>query len=342
MKIALVQEGQATDFRSLDDAFSHFSTNVGPAVVAHRVVHGGERTGPVLIDDRVVDELDALTELVPLHQPPALDAIRLCRAALPDAIQVACFDTAFHATIPDAARTYALPERLRLRVRVFGFHGLSHGWAATRLHELAPGARRAVVAHLGGGQSLCALLDGRSVMTTMGFTPLDGLVMATRCGSIDPGAVLWLGAHTDEDLGEVFERESGLLGLAGTDDLRKVLALADQGDPAARLAMGVYRHHLVTGIGSCVAALGGLDALVFTGGVGEHADQVRTMVADALGWLGLAIDAAEPGSATDEEYEVSADGSQVRTFVIRSREDLRMANEAAQLLDRPHIRARRT
>ena len=334
MKVSLVQAGRATHLGTLADALAHLAADAGPAVVAHRVVHGGERTRPVVIDDQVVDELDALTDLAPLHQPPALDAIRRCRAALPGAIHVACFDTAFHATIPTAARTYALPERFRRQIRAFGFHGISCAWAAGRLRDLAPGARRAVVAHLGGGQSLCALLDGRSVMSTMGFTPLDGLVMATRCGSIDPGAVLWLAAHTDEDLGQVLGRESGLLGLAGTEDLGEVLERADHGDGAAQLAQGVYRHHLVTGIGSCAAAMGGLDALVFTGGVGEHVHRVHTMVADAFGWLGLAVDPATAGTGGGvEDHEVTAEGAHVRTFVIHAREDLQMATEAAQLLD---------
>jgi acetate kinase len=333
LKVSVIHDGRATAFDSLDDALADLATGRGPAVVAHRVVHGGERSGPVIIDDEVLRELDALSDLAPLHQPPALDAIRRCRVALPDATHVACFDTAFHTTIPDAARTYALPERLRRYVRVYGFHGLSHAWSAGRLQDLAPDARRAVVAHLGGGESLCALLDGRSVMTTMGFTPVDGLVMATRCGSIDPGAVLWLAAHTDEDLGQVFERESGLLGLAGTADLRKVLEHADQGDPDARLALDVYLHRLVTEIGACVAALGGLDALVFTGGIGEHADRVRNMVAEAFAWLGLVIDPGETGPGTGEgDYEISGDEAAVRTFVIRAREDLRMAAEVAELL----------
>lgn len=302
--------------------------------VAHRVVHGGSRTAAVLVDDAVEAELTALVELAPLHQPPALAQLRRCRDALPDVPQVACFDTAFHATLPPAARTYALPARLREQVRVYGFHGLSHAWAAGRVAALAPAARRVVVAHLGGGESLCGVLDGRSVVTTMGFTPLDGLVMATRSGALDPGAVLWLAAHTDEDLAVVLEQESGLLGLCGTGDMREVLARAGDGDAAAQLALDVYLHRLVTQLGGCVAALGGLDALVFTGGVGEHAARVRELVADRLGWLGVAVDPAVDvaPAALVGEREVTAPGARVRTFVVHAREDVQLAAEARALL----------
>jgi acetate kinase len=290
------------------------------------VVHGGERTGAVLVDDAVLAELHGLTDLAPLHQPPALDAIERCRRSLPGTPQVACFDTAFHASIPAAARTYALPERLRTLVRVYGFHGLSYAWCARRIRQLAPAARRVVVAHLGGGQSLCGLLDGRSVTTTMGFTPLDGLVMATRSGSIDPGAVLWLARHTGEDLEQVLDRESGLLGLAGTPDMRAVLERADAGDADAGLAVEVYLCRLTRLLAGCVADLQGLDALVFTGGIGEHAAGLRSRVAERLGWLGVAVAPARAGE------EITAAGAAVRTFVVPAREDLQAASEAARLL----------
>jgi len=281
-----------------------------PDAVVHRVVHGGDRTAAVVVDDDVVDELRRLTELAPLHQPPALDALERCRSAWPDVPNVACFDTAFHASVPAEARTYALPARFRSVVRAYGFHGLSYAWAAQQVAEREPECRRIVIAHLGGGQSLCAVRDGRSVMTTMGFTPLDGLVMATRCGSIDPGAVLWLEQHTDEDVGAVLEHESGLLGLCGTDDMREVHQRIAAGDADAELAFAVWRHRAVTLVGGCVAALGGLDALVFTGGVGEHDAIARAAITDAFAWL------AGP----------------VRTFVIPAREDLQMAAEAARAL----------
>jgi len=308
-----------------------------PDAVVHRVVHGGDRTRAALLDDEVVAELDALTELAPLHQPPALGAVRRTRSAWPDVAQVACFDTAFHATIPAAAATYALPERLRALVRVYGFHGLSHAWAAGVARRVVPAARRVLVAHLGGGSSLCAVLDGASVDTTMGFTPLDGLVMATRSGSLDPGAVVWLAAHTGEDLARVLEQESGLLGLCGTSDMREVLTRRTAGDAATGLAFDVFVHRLVSAVGSMVAALGGLDVLVFTGGVGEHAAAVRAAVADRLGWLGVRLAGSDDVPAEDEDpaadaREITAPGAGVRTFVVAAREDRRLAFEARALL----------
>jgi acetate kinase len=305
LKVREVVDGKAgTDCSSLEEAF----TLPRPDAVAHRVVHGGDRVRAQIVDDSLLEELRRLTELAPLHQPPALDAMQRCRDTWPDVPHVACFDTAFHATIPPAARTYALPARLRDRVRVYGFHGLSHAWAVRCAAQLLPDAKRVVVAHLGGGQSLCAALDGRSVMTTMGFTPLDGLVMATRSGSIDPGAVLWLAAHTDERLADVLEEESGLLGLCGSGDMRVVRERANRGDEEALLALAVWRHRFVTLVGACAAALGGVDALVFTGGVGENDEELRREVTDALGWLGAEI------------------------LVVASREDLQLASEAENLL----------
>jgi acetate kinase len=303
MKVAVVDGQHAVArFDSLEAAIHE-----GPTVeaVAHRVVHGGDRAGPCTVDDSVLRELRALTELAPLHQPSSLDALDRCRQVWPDVPHVACFDTSFHATIPEAARTYALPPELRRQVRVYGFHGLSHAWAVDRMAELAPRCRRVVVAHLGGGQSLCGVLDGRSVITTMGFTPLDGLVMATRSGALDPGAVVWLADRVD-DLEHLLEHESGLKGLCGTGDMREVLARTDS---EAKLALEVYLHRLVTLLGACTAALQGLDALVFTGGVGEHAPRLRELVAERIEWLGP-----------------------VETFVVESREDLQMAKETAQLL----------
>lgn len=332
LKLSLVEDGQrVAEFSDLDSALAAPSADT----VAHRIVHGGHRTVAAVVDDDLVRELRALVELAPLHQPPALDALDRVRAALPHVPQIACFDTAFHSTLPAAASTYALPERLRAKVRVYGFHGLSHGWASTVARRHVPGARRVLVAHLGGGASLCAVLDGISVDTTMGFTPLDGLVMATRSGSVDPGAVLWLAAHTGEDLATVLERESGLLGLCGSGDMKTVLSRAAAGDPEAALAFDVYRHRLVRDAAGMVAALGGLDVLVFTGGVGEHAAAVRSALAAGLSWLGVAIadpPAGGPPPPDEESTEITAPGAPVRTLVVPAREDLRMAAEALPLL----------
>jgi acetate kinase len=240
---------------------------------------------------------------------------------------VACFDTAFHTTIPAPARTYALPARLRATVKVYGFHGLSHAWSVRTVAAVAPECRRVVVAHLGGGQSLCGALDGRSAVTTMGFTPTDGLVMATRSGTVDPGAIVWLQGHTDEDVGRVLEQESGLLGLCGTADMRAVLDRRAAGDADAQLAFAVWLHRFVTQLGGCVAALQGLDALVFTGGIGEHSAPVRAAVADELAWLGVAVDDNRAASSAGVR-EITGPGAPVRTFVVPAREDLQLATEA--------------
>jgi acetate kinase len=330
LKVVDVVDGRATTHHdSLDDALA----GAPPDVVAHRIVHGGDRTGAALVDDELVAALTALTELAPLHQPPALAALDRCRATWPDVPNVASFDTAFHSTIPESRRTYAIPARFRATVRVYGFHGLSHAWAVGRTAMLAPGAGRVLVAHLGGGQSLCAALDGRSAMTTMGFTPGDGLVMATRSGSIDPGAVLWLVKHAGVDVEAVLEQESGLLGLSGTADMRELHARIAAGDDVAALAFAVWRERAVAAAGACVAAMGGLDALVFTGGIGEHDGIARSAIAGGLAWLGVAVD--ETDVTDDGEREITGSDATVRTFVVPSREDLQLAAEASAVVDRP-------
>ncbi len=308
--------------------------------VAHRIVHGGERfRAAVLIDRRVERELRALTELAPLHQPKSLAALDAVSAALPELPAVACFDTAFHATLPAAAATYALPAAWRARwgLRRFGFHGLSHAWVARRMAELHPrpdGALRIVSCHLGAGASLCAIRDGASVDTTMGFTPLEGLVMATRSGSVDPGLLLWLlgtGELSASEMAEALEHDSGLRGLAGSGDMRELLDRAERGDQEAAAALEVYLHRLVAGIGAMAAALQGLDALVFTGGVGERAAPVRAVAATRLAYLGVAIDEQRNRDARGD-VEIGTNGSSVRTFVLSAREDFEMALQARALL----------
>jgi acetate kinase len=289
----------------------------------HRIVHGGERFNePVVIDDEVTAALEALTALAPLHQPTSLAALAAVRAARPGLPEVACFDTAFHAGLPAAAATYALPASWRERwpLRRYGFHGLSHAWASRRA-----GAGRVVTCHLGAGASLAAVRDGRCVDTTMGFTPLEGLVMATRSGSVDPGLLLWLLEQTDLDereLAEALEHESGLQGLAGTADMREILAGAVRGDPGAVLARDVYLHRLRAGIGAMAAAIGGLDTLVFTGGVGERAPEIRAAAADGLGFLGVAVDAPANAAGADD---ITAAGAAARTLIVEAREDLEIA-----------------
>jgi acetate kinase len=303
--------------------------------VGHRVVHGGTQyTDPVVVDDGVMRELRALVDLAPLHQPRALHAIDAVRRALPDVVAVACLDTAFHSTMPAAASTYALPREWRERwpVRRFGFHGLSHAYASRRAGELGGGAlsARVVSCHLGAGASLCAVRDGRSVATTMGFTPLEGLVMATRSGTVDPGLVTWLvreaGVRVDE-VDDALSHRSGLAGLTGgSGDMRDVLAARAAGDGAASLAFDVYVHRLRQEIAAMAASMNGLDALVFTGGVGEHAPEVRTGAADGLGFLGVALD-APANDAANADAEVTAAGACVRSFVVTAREDVEIARE---------------
>jgi acetate kinase len=295
-----------------------------PDVVAHRVVHGGpDLVDPVVVDERVERAIGALTELAPLHQPRALAGITAARDVVPTAVQVACFDTAFHATLPAEAATYALPAEWRQRwpIRRYGFHGLSHAYAARRATQLLgadPEALRIVSCHLGSGASLCASRDGRSVETTMGFTPLDGLVMAHRSGALDPGLVLWLVERVEGGaaaVAEGLERRSGLAGIAnGVGDMREIV------------------HRLAADISGIVPALGGLDALVFTGGVGEHTAEVRAEVARRLDYLGVAIAPGISGVGEPGDREISAPDARVRTLVVHAREDLEIARQTRLLL----------
>jgi acetate kinase len=306
----------------------------------HRIVHGGTLfTAPVLVDGGVLARLEALSDLAPLHQPKSLAAMAAVRQALPHLPAVACFDTAFHATIPAAAATYALPREWRQRwtLRRYGFHGLSHAYCSRRAAELAgrPGCR-VVTCHLGAGASLAAVANGMSVDTTMGFTPLEGLVMATRSGTVDPGLVLWLAQHAGTppaELAATLEHRSGLLGLAGTEDLKAVVAAAAAGEEAASLAFGVYIHRLRAGIAAMAAAAGGLDVLAFTGGAGENSPEVRAGAAAGLGFLGVALDeAANAGARPPAEADIGAPGAPVRTFMIPAREDIEIARAVRSVL----------
>jgi acetate kinase len=308
--------------------------------VGHRIVHGGERfREAVKIDADAQAAMRELSDLAPLHQAKSLAALDAVTAALPELPAVACFDTAFHATLPPAASTYALPAQWRERwgLRRYGFHGLSHSWVARRTPELLErdaSGLRIVSCHLGAGASLCAIADGRSRDTTMGFTPLAGLVMATRCGEVDPGMLLWLSEHeglSAAELADALEHRSGLLGLCGSADMREVLARVDSGDRRARLALDVYLHRLRGAIAAMAAALEGMDALVFTGGVGEHSTAVRTGVAEGLRFLGVSLDEADNRQASGDA-EISADGAGVRTLVLASREDLEIARQVRKVL----------
>ena len=324
----------AADAGMLKDAICSFGD---VDAVGHRIVHGGTLfRAPVVVDARVRQRLEALTDLAPLHQPKSLAALDAVQAALPTVPGVACFDTAFHATIPDHAATFALPAEWRARwtLRRYGFHGLSHAYVSRRAAQMVAGASRIVSCHLGAGASLAAVLDGRSVDTTMGFTPLDGLVMATRSGSVDPGLVLWLAEHAGTpaaELAATLEYRSGLFGLAGTADMREILARAAGGDARCELAREVYLHRLRGCVASMAAALGGLDVLVFTGGVGENSAEIRWRAMERLGFLGVRPDAARNDAGTGDR-EIGSPGAAARSLVISAREDLEIARQVRSVL----------
>lgn len=311
-----------------------------PDAVGHRIVHGGSRfIGPVVVDGAVRRQLADLVDLAPLHQPKSLAALDGVAGVLPTIPAVACFDTAFHTTIPAAAATYAIPGEWRTKygIRKYGFHGLSHAYCARRAVELLGkplSGLRIVTCHLGAGASLTAVVDGHSIETTMGFTPLDGLVMATRSGSVDPGLLLWLEEHehlAPHDIATALEERSGLLALAGTADMREVEAAAGRDQPEARLALDVYTHRLVAGIAAMTAATAGIDVLAFTGGVGERSAEIRRRATDRLSYLGVAVD-AHRNDAVRPDADISSDGSRVRTLVIAAREDVEIAGETRGLL----------
>jgi acetate kinase len=297
------------------------------SAVGHRVVHGGaDYSAPLLLNDEIIAKLATFIPLAPLHQPHNLAVIRTIRASHPELPQVACFDTAFHRSQPTLAQAFAIPRKYSQNgVRRYGFHGISYEYVAARFKELAPelANARLIIAHLGNGASLCAIRDGRSVASTMGFTAVDGLMMGTRCGALDPGVLIHLmdqyglGARELEDL---IYRKSGLLGVSGvSSDMRTLRASSDS---TAKEAVELFVYRIVREIGSLAAALGGLDALVFTGGIGENDAATRREVADRCSWLGLTLDA----SANDKgETLISTQGSRVAAFVIATNEELEIA-----------------
>lgn len=312
----------------------------GFEAIGHRVVHGGSRySHSVRISPEVVDYLATITDLAPLHLPAALAGIAVAGKAFPDIPAIACFDTAFHSRMPAAAYTYAIPEEWRERhgIRRYGFHGFSHSYSARMAAQLlnrSDGDLRVVTCHLGSGASLAAVLGGRSVDTTMGFTPLEGLVMATRSGSVDPGMLLWLERHeglTEPELNDALDRRSGLLALAGSGDMRDLLKRVSAGDAKATLALDVYIHRLRACIASMAASMGGLDAVVFTGGIGENAPAVRATTASGLDFLGLAIDPALNVQASGDA-DISTTDARVRTLVIHSHEDIEVARDVREVL----------
>jgi acetate kinase len=350
LKVSLVDEGDRTlaeqDFEvaegHLDEAHLAAAVRgIGTVeAVGHRVVHGGSRyRTSVRIDGEVIRYLVSITDLAPLHIPAALAGISAAREVLPRVPAVACFDTAFHSRMPEAASTYAIPDEWRQRygIRRYGFHGFSHAYAARRAAEMLgrrPTDLRVVTCHLGAGASLAAVRGGRSMDTTMGFTPLEGLVMATRSGTVDPGMLLYLIRHTglsEPQLTDALDRRGGLLALAGTADMREVIERIEGGDNEAELAFDVYIHRLRGLIASMAAAMSGLDVLVFTGGVGQNAPQVRAAAVAGLRFLGLEI-APTLNAGVGADTDISAPSATVATLVIKAHEDVEVARDVRRVL----------
>ena len=304
----------------------------GLIAIGHRVVHGGEaHVGPARVTPGLIRDLEALVSLDPLHMPHNLSPIAAVGAARPRLPQVVCFDTAFHHTMPALARMFALPRALSASgIRRYGFHGLSYEWIAGQLAERSPKlAGRVVVAHLGAGASLCALRDGRSIATTMGFSALDGLVMATRCGGIDPGILLHLlrQGRSPADIEDLLYHRSGMLGVSGlSGDVRTLLA---SDEPDARLALDLFSYRIAIETASMAAALEGLDGLVFTAGIGEHAPWIRSAVCARLAWLGIELDPAANDAGADR---ISTGASRIDVRVIATDEEAVIARHTVSML----------
>ena len=336
LKLCLVSENEQV--QSIESFEAVRSSDV--AAVGHRVVHGGpDLVEPTLIDSAVRASIGELESIAPLHNAPALAGIDNATRAFPNVPHVAVFDTAFHATIPAEATTYAIPRiwREEWGIRRYGFHGLSVQWCAERAPAIlgpAEGERRLVVCHLGGGCSISAVRDGRSIDTTMGFSPLEGVPMSTRSGSVDPGALLYMQRQHDlsvEDLDRALNEESGLLGLSGlSGDVRELEAAAGDSE-SARLALAVYAYRIAGAVAAMAASLGGLDALVFTAGVGEHSAGVRAAVCARLAFLHVELDAHRNERSTPDT-DIASPESTVRVLVIAAREELVIARGVRALL----------
>ncbi|MEU7788897.1 acetate kinase [Amycolatopsis sp. NPDC049159] len=349
MKVSLIDNGTGVGWAAWDlsvpgaiaQAIGRWSE---VDAVAVRFVHGGSQKDPAQVDDALLANLERLTTLAPNHQPLSLRVTREVRRLLPDVPVVACFDTAFHARMPEAAARYPLPRAwtAQNRLRRYGFHGLSCQYALRRTGELlgrVPAGLQVVCAHVGAGVSVTAIRDGHGVDTSMGFTPLEGAMMATRSGSIDPGLLLHViqtAPMSPAEMADALFHRSGLAGMTGTDgDLRRVLAAAARGEEDAAVALDVYRHRLRREIAAAAASLSRLDALVFTGGVAEHQPELITSVLDGLGVLGLRAGAVPH---TDVDRIISRVGSRVPALIVRPREDLELARGAEAALARVSVR----
>lgn len=308
--------------------------------VGHRVVHGGEEfTGSVVIDDHVLSSIERFADLAPLHNPPNLTGIRAAMHSLPDAVQVACFDTAFHTTIPPKAYLYALPYEIyeKYRIRRYGFHGTSHRYVSQRCIKMM-GVEKSqtniITCHLGNGGSMTAVQGGHSIDTSMGLTPLEGLVMGTRCGDIDPAILFQLSdkGYSIQQLNDMCNKQSGLLGISGiSNDMRNLLQLIEEGNERAKLAVDIFAYRIRKYIGTYTAVLGRLDAIVFTGGIGENNAGLREQVCVDQTQIGIAIDAARNNAKSSDERLISTDTSRVKVYVIPTDEEAAIAGDTFEL-----------
>ncbi|MBM4028024.1 MAG: acetate kinase [Planctomycetes bacterium] len=311
--------------------------------VGHRVVHGGEEfTGSVVIDDRVIASIEKYADLAPLHNPPNLAGIRAAGARLPGVTQVACFDTAFHTTIPQVAYLYGLPYQLyeKYRIRRYGFHGISHRYVARRAAALMGRGKyevNVITCHLGNGCSITAVKEGRSVDTSMGFTPLEGVPMGTRSGDLDPAILFYLAdkGYSPQSLKTLCNKESGLLGISGlSNDIRNLLQLSAEGRERATLALDVFCYRIRKYIGAYAAVLEPLDAIAFTGGIGENAAQLREQICRNMSQLGVHLDRPANETAIGAEAQISTPASPVKVFVIPTNEQLGIAKDTCDLATR--------
>ena len=314
------------------------------AAVGHRVVHGGEKfVQPILVNDEIIDEIDKMSVLAPLHNPPNLKGIRACKRLMPNVPQVAVFDTAFHATMPDYAYIYALPYKYYTDygVRRYGFHGTSHQYVTRQAQKMLeaqgfdPASTKIITCHLGNGCSMAAVVGGKVVDTSMGLTPAEGLVMGTRSGDLDPAILLYLarelGASPD-DIDDLINKKSGLLGITGiTSDMRDVEDAAADGDKKANLALSIFCYRIKKYIGAYAAAMGGLDAIVFTGGIGENSNTVRARVCEKLEFLGLELD-LEKNASLKGPADISKAASRARILLVPTNEERAIARETAQVV----------
>jgi len=313
------------------------------SAVGHRVVHGGEAfKAPVIINEEVISEIKKNIPLAPLHNPPNLAGIEVARSIFPDAPHVAIFDTAFHQTIPAKAFLYALPYALYRNsgVRRYGFHGTSHSYVAERSAEYLGqplSDLNMITIHLGNGASMAALKNGKCVDTTMGMTPLEGLVMGTRTGDVDPALPFFLAGHLKMSLDEIDEllnKESGLKGICGTNDMREVLEKRETGDERAKIAVDIYTYRIKKYIGAYFAVLGGLDGLIFTGGIGENAPVIRELCCRGLGRLGIEIDEEKNNAAEEGVREINSLDRGVKILVVPTNEELKIAQETKMVIEK--------